>query len=368
MALLFTAAATAGMAQNNTRKWFNPEKAGVPVVEGRLWQTDLDQFYDRLPAKAIGVVRPEVMNLARNSAGNYLRFTTDAKSIVVRYQVKGALNMPHMPTMGVSGVDLYALDEKNNWQWVRGRYSFGDTVRFEFAGIDPSVKIREFRLYLPLYNTVSWLELGVNEGQSFQWVEATKEPPILLYGTSILQGGCATRPGLAWTNILGRKINQPLINLGFSGNGRMEKELIDMFAVFPLKMVVLDCMPNLSDTTRYPEAELWKRYQYAVDKIRQHNPDIPIIFTEHCCGYQGMNLDMSQINPYRYGSQLVSKFYNQFKAKGVKNIYLLTDVDINFNTESTIDGTHPNDIGMMQYAVAYEKLIRSILKKEGKRR
>lgn len=355
-----------GYAQNSHPKnWHNPTQAGIPVVEGRLWQTGLDQFYDRLPAKAIGLVRTDVMNLARHNAGEYIRFTSNSSRITVRYEAKGFQSMLHMPATGVSGVDLYAVDQQNNWHWISGRYQFADTIQFDFSSIDASVKLKEFRLYLPLYNTVSWLEIGVDEGKSFQWIEASKEPPIVLYGTSILQGGCASRPGLAWSNILGRKISTPLVNLGFSGNGRMEKDLIDLIAEHPVKMVVLDCMPNLVDTRLYPATELLQRFQYAVEQIRKKSPAAPILLTEHCCGLPGTNLDKNTLNGYNTASLTVEEIYTKLKAAGVANLHLLKASAINFDTESTVDGTHPNDIGMMKYALAYEKIIRRIL--EGKK-
>lgn len=346
--------------ESKETRWYNPLEAGFAVIEGRNWQTELDKPFDRLPAKAIPMVREPVMNLARNSAGTYLKFTTTASNISVRYQVEGGLQFPHMPATGVSGLDLYAIDKTGNWQWVQGRYSFGDTVRYNFLNIDASA-IKEFRLYLPLYNTVRWLELGVAGNSKMEWIPVSKKAPVVLYGTSILQGACATRAGLAWTNILGRKLNTPLVNLGFSGNGRMEKEIIDMIAEQPAELVILDCIPNLSNSELYPKAELEKRYQYAITKLREKNSKLPIILTEHCCGLPGMNMDAAITKTQQESSRHVKEIFQQLKASGVRNIYLLSTADIGLDKESTVDGVHPNDIGMMKYALAYEKLIRRIL-------
>jgi lysophospholipase L1-like esterase len=350
------------LAQSTPVTWNNPATANQPVIEGRLWQTDLELFYDRLPAKAKGMVRTDVMNLAHNSAGTYLRFSTSAKKINIRYQVTGGLQFPHMPATGVSGIDLYALDQKGNWHWVRGQYNFSDTIRYNFPTIDSTVAIQEYRLYLPLYNTVRWMEIGVPEENPLVWIEPNQEAPIVLYGTSILQGACASRAGLAWTNILGRNFSTPLINLGFSGNGRMEKEVIDLIAEHPAKLVVLDCIPNLSNSSLYPKEEIVKRYQYAINKLREKNSRLPILLTEHCCGLPGTNLDQAHRKTQEEASKIVSEIFNQLKAEKVKNIYLLSAKEIAFDMESTVDGTHPNDIGMMKYAVAYEKIIRQILR------
>lgn len=102
------------------------------------------------------MVRPAVWDLGRNSAGEYISFKTSATSLVVRYKVTGSMAMPHMPSTGVSGVDLYARDVNGVWQWARGIYHFGDTIEYRFDNLSLSAKEEEFRLYLPLYNTVSW--------------------------------------------------------------------------------------------------------------------------------------------------------------------------------------------------------------------
>jgi GDSL-like Lipase/Acylhydrolase family len=103
-----------------------------------------------------------------------------------------------------------------------------------------------------LYNSVQWMEIGIQEGTLFNPLPTRKEKPIVVYGTSIAQGGCASRPGMAWPAILGRKLDRPLINLGFSGNGRLEKEVIDLMIEIDAKLFVLDCLPNLdaSDVTK----------------------------------------------------------------------------------------------------------------------
>lgn len=355
--LFSTSAKTQG---NPPIKWINPATDTVFKVEGRLQMASTHAFYDRLPAATMDVVRKEVAQLATNTAGEYIRFTTNSTELVVRYQVKGSLQMPHMPATGVSGLDLYGLDEKGNWHWASGRYSFGDTISYRFTLTDKSVRITEYRLYLPLYNAVRWMELGVPEPNKLQSLLPQRKAPIIIYGTSILQGACASRPGLAWSNILGRMLNVPVINLGFSGNGRMEKELIDLIASSSPGLVVLDCLPNLVDPARYTYDTLWNRYQYGIGTIRKKYGKVPIVLTQHCSGLAGTNLDNGKIAMYTTANEHVKAIYAKLVSDNTKGIYLLTIEDIGFSMESTVDGVHPNDIGMMQYAVAYKKLIEAI--------
>jgi hypothetical protein len=346
----------------NTESYKSFDVAGTKsiVIEGRAWQTDLTMPFDRLPAKAEKTVRPEVWRLSHNSAGEYIRFGSNASEFVVRYKVSGNKSLNHMPATGVSGVDLYALDISNNWHWIRGAFSFGDTVVYKFANFFSPVAIKEFRLYLPLYNTPEWMQIDLPEKNSFDPLPAGNEKPIVLYGTSIMQGACASRPGLAWTNILGRRLNIPVINLGFSGNGRLEQPLIDLINETDASLFVLDCQPNLHDRKIYTEAEISERIISSVKSLRSKHPQTPVLLVEHCCGLPGVNMDTTFTNRYKWTSDILSNTFKKLKDNGEKNIYLLTAIEIGFDEESTVDGTHPTDIGMMKYADAYEKVIRKI--------
>jgi len=181
-----------GFSQNVTtyKKW-NPASDTLQVLEGQAWSKEVKNYYDRLPARAEHVVRDEVWELSQNSAGLSLRFRTNANDIIVKYAVSENLQMSHMPATGVSGVDLYAKNSDGKWLWCAGRYSFGDTIVYRFRGMlskDENGNPFEYTLYLPLYNSVKWLEINVPEESLFKPLSARKEKPILVYGTSIAQG------------------------------------------------------------------------------------------------------------------------------------------------------------------------------------
>jgi len=270
--------------------------------------------------------------------------------------------MAHMPSTGMSGLDLYAIDVNGNWNWSPGYYHFGDTCSYTFKNLvlaKNSTKVSDFYLFLPLYNSVTWLSIGVNEKDSFAFAEKRKEQPIVAYGTSILQGGVTSRPGLAWTNILETNLDRTVINLGFSGNGRFEGPIFDLMAKVNAKMYILDCMPNLSKG--YSQEEIKNRLVYGVNKLRERNKNVPILFVEHADGNPLFFMDTGRLNEYHESSVMIAKIFENFVSSGIKNIYLLTEKEIGFNINSTVDGAHPNDIGMMQYAIAYEKKIREIL-------
>ena len=354
---------TIGTAQNKKEyTTWNPAKDSMRVLEGQAWPGEVKSFYDRLPAKAETIVRTPVWNLSRNSAGMQLRFQTNADEIVVRYAVTGPLQMAHMPSTGVSGVDLYSKTIDGKWLWAAGKYAFGDTIVYRFTNLstnDQHVKDREYNLYLPLYNSVKWMEISYPKQSSFKPLQPHNEKPIVVYGTSIAQGGCASRPGLAWTNILQRKLDRPIFNLAFSGNGRLENELIDMISGIDAKIFVLDCLPNLTGAY-VTNGELHKRIVNAVVTLQTKRPGIPILLTEHD-GYTDEGLNPVRKKDYQDPNKVMTEVLDSLWKAGIKNVYRLTKDEINQDIESMVDGTHPNDIGMMHYAEAYEKKIKSIL-------
>src|SRR5690554_7535588 len=141
-------------------KTWNPALETHAILEGQAWPGEMEDYYDRLPAKARNTVRKEVWDLSKNSAGLQMRFKTNTNCIEIKYVVSGRLQMPHMPATGVSGLDLYAKNKDNQWIWAAGKYSFGDTIIYKFTDLQSSTSTsREYTLYLPLYNSVKWLEI-----------------------------------------------------------------------------------------------------------------------------------------------------------------------------------------------------------------
>jgi lysophospholipase L1-like esterase len=345
-----------------TYKWLDPAKAGFPVVEGQAWPTETAATYDRFPERAQKELNPNVWNLSHSSAGLYIKFKTDAPNIIIRYKVKGDLAMSHMPATGVSGLDLYALDPNGKWCLAPGSFSFKDTITYRFSDIKVSAafpgRSYEYRLFLPLYNSVAWLEIGVPAGNAFNFMPLSKEKPVLVYGTSIAQGACASRPGLAWTSILQRTLDRPLVNLGFSGSGLLEKSVIDLMAEVDAKIYVLDCMPNL---TSFSNQEIEKRLLASVHSLNEKHPQVPILLVEHSGGNVNGLLDTGRDADYNRVNKVLDSTYSKLITAGIKNVYLLTNKEIGLDINSTVDGLHPNDIGMEKYASAYEKAIRTII-------
>jgi hypothetical protein len=356
MLVLFVIATQSANAQQ-AREYVTINPA-ASFIHGRGWSTDLKDDFDRLPAKAESMVRKDVWNLSKHSAGLSLRFMSNSNEVIIRYTVSGNKEMYHMPSTGVSGLDLYARSGSGPWIWAGARASFGDTIVYRYTELnqDPN---REYTLYFPLYNHVNWMEISYPKGKELTLLAPQKNKPIVIYGTSIAQGGCASRPGLGWTNILGRKLDMPMVNLAFSGNGRLEKEVLELIAEIDAEMYVLDCLPNLTGS-EYLQGELKSRLVHAITYLQSRRPGVPILLNEHA-GYTNEYTNDARRNVYQAANRILVEVADSLKSAGTKNIFLQTKKDVGQDIESTVDGTHPNDIGMMQIAEAYDKRIRVIL-------
>jgi len=337
--------------------WLAPEQAEAAdeiawtdakqlTIEGKGW-TDTASFYDRLPAKAKGVVRQPVWDLSLDSAGYSVHFLTDAPRIYAKWDLlKATFAMDHMPSTGVSGVDLYAKMPDGSWRYLgTGRVSRQQGNEATFY--DPGAQ--EFALNLPLYNGVTAASVGVPAGKSLTPLTAPRGKPIVFYGTSITQGGCASRPGTCYPAIVGRKLNTPIINLGFSGNGQSEPEMADLLAELDPAVYVLDALWNMS-----PDM-VKERIAPMVRKLRAAHPDTPIVLAGDCTIHNNIPTGKGKI---------LREIFAQLQAEGVKGLtFLSAEGMMGPDDEGTVDGCHPTDLGFMYQAEVFVKALKPILGK-----
>ena len=359
--LLLVFAVMAVSALNAETKWYNPMEAGYPVVQNQGWTEELSSTYQRLPDRAKEQVREPLWNLSLNSSGLAIYFTTDAPSITVKYAVTGPLSMPHMPSTGVTGVDLYKIapDGKTHEYCFSG-YSFGDTVRYSYNNLLPTDydgKAPEYRLNLPLYNTVTNLEIGIPDSCSINFLPKRQDKPIVVYGTSIAHGACSSRPGMAWVNIVRRNLNDyPLVNLGFSGNGRLEPELISLINELDAAVYVLDCMPNL--TGRSSE-QVYNLVMSAVGDIRAKS-GTPIILIEHA-GYSNAVSNPKQFEEFMRANMGQRRAFDELQAKGTPNLYYITREELGYPADAWVDYVHPSDLGAQKQADVVTERLKAVV-------
>lgn len=346
--------------------WRNPTSEVFQTVHGQAWNNELKGSYHRLPQRAESIVRKPLWDLSTNSAGLSIVFRTNATDIRVRYQINGDFSMPHMPATGKSGVDLYATDGNGCQRWCAARYAFGDTIRYNYSNISYVTNPEygyEYQLFLPPYSELKWLEIGVPEGSDFSFEPVSQEKPIVIYGTSIAQGACASRPGMIWGNIINRKMQHPVINLGFSGNGRLESELFDLLTEIDAKLFIIDNMPNMTNDRT---SLIYERATAGIRKLREKS-DAPILLVEHN-GYGNELSSLEAESSYRKTNIELRKAYKDLQAEGIKNLYYLTKEEIGFHQDAMVEGVHPSDLGMQIYADAYISKIKEILKEDCEKR
>jgi lysophospholipase L1-like esterase len=340
-------------------RWYDPMQESRHVIQNQGWTEEIGKSYQRLPDRAKKVVREPVWGLSENSAGLAIHFYTNATTIEIRYGVKGSHAMPHMPATGKTGVDLYAVDSDGKWRVATDRYNFGDTISYTFSNLSQSKYHKhgfEYRLYLPLYNTVTWMKIGVPDSAELRFIPVLAEKPIVVYGTSIAQGGCASRPGMGWTNILSRKLDYPVVNLAFSGNGPLEKELVDLMDEMDASLYIFDCLPNMGNLS---SEEVIRRTLYGVKKLREKH-DAPILIVDHI-GYRNAELNEGSRETAERMNEASRQAFDSLRRLGVKNIHHLHKDSINMPMDGCVDNIHPTDLGMQVYADAYEKIVRKIL-------
>jgi lysophospholipase L1-like esterase len=327
-------------------------------VEGQGWR-DTKAPFDRLPARAKGVVRAAVWNLSRHSAGMHVRFVTDATALHARWAVTSPrLEQWHMASTGTSGLDLYVKTEKGEWRWLAVSRVAAQTNNVALVTNLPPGR-REYLLYLPLYNGTQFVEIGVPRGATVTpagpWGPGDRRP-ILFYGTSILHGACASRPGMVHSAILGRRFHRPTINLGFSGNGKMEPELADLLAELDPAVYVLDCLPNMT------AKEVTERVEPFVKKLRAAHPKTPIVLVEDR-SYADSFLIQSKRERNETSRAALRAAYAQLKKAGVKGLhYIEGEQLLGDDGEGTVDSSHPNDLGFMRQADAFAKVLKPLLR------
>lgn len=335
-------------------QWHDVTKWGV---EGRGWgDQERKRWFDRLPAKAEGKVTDAVWGLSRDSAGMMVRFKTDAKAIYTRYELmKATLGMPAMPATGVSGLDLYARDANGRWRWVACPKPTQQKVEAVLI-TDLAPGEHEFAAYLPLYNGIEKLEIGVPKDAKFEGL-APREKPIVFYGTSITHGANASRPGMVHTGILGRRLDRPVMNLGFSGNGRMDAAVGDLLNELDPAAIVIDCLPNMGP------ADVTAKCEPLVKQLRAKHADIPIILVEDR-RYTNSWITPGKAKFHDDNHAALKAAFEKLHAAKVKNLFYIGGDELyGTDAEGANDASHATDLGFMRQADVFEPVLRRALKK-----
>jgi len=333
--------------QGSNLAWFDARAIGL---EGTTFN-DMETSYARLPDRAKADVPPAVWHLSRNTTGLAVRFVTNSSQISAAWDNGGQFSMNHMAPTGVSGLDLYTKGEKG-WKYLGTGRPVGSATSQTLVSKRPD-ESSEYMLYLPLYHNITSLKIGIDTTATVAAAPARKEKPIVFYGTSMTQGGCASRTGMCHVAILGRWLNNEVINLGFSGSGKGEPEVAALVAEIDARAFVIESLPNMNTE------QVQTRIEPMVNMIRAKHPEAPILLVEN--PLYGREMPQNEA--------LRTAFENLKKAE-VKKLWLLPGGDYQLLGEGgregdkengTVDGVHPTDLGFVRMAEAYLPMMKKIL-------
>ena len=326
--------------------------------------------YSRIPAYLKDSVRTTLYERAQCTAGEAIRFSTNSRCVAVRYNLTTNMYMAHMAPTGIKGVDLYILDD-GKWVFLncnRPVRDFSnphrvpplkDSIQSKVLIDKMDGETHEFMMYLPLYDGVNWVEIGVEKGAVLEGPKVDNprcDKKFVFYGTSIMQGGCATRPGMAGTNIIQRALNANCVNIGISGEGKMDYCMARALATIPdVTAFIIDPVPNC---TRDMCDTLTVGF---VDILRRAHPDVPIFMVE------GPIYSYANYSSY-YSKYLWQKNYAfhagflKLKAENPHNLYYIDCENLwGPDNEGTVDGIHLTDVGFYWYAQKLEPYLRASL-------
>jgi len=340
-------------------KWYSPLEAPFHIA-GFPWLAQ-DGVYRRLPLASRADLPPAVDTLAYCTAGGQIRFRTNSSRLVIRVRLAGPANMHHMPSTGQCGFDCY-LGEP-------GDQHFTSTAIFK-----PTASEYESQLYqwdtkkdvavtlnFPLYQGVEEVWIGVdNDAVISDAPVYASSKPIVLYGTSVTQGGCASRPGMAYSNILSRMIPVEFVNLGFSGNGKGEPELAHILSeIDDPALYILDYEGNTGEVEN-----ITRTLPEFIRILRARQPEVPILVVSRIRNavdqfYEGKR----ELNNSRRLVQIEN--VEQRRAEGDRNIHFVDGSKLlgeDYDRECTVDGVHPTDLGFMRMAQSLAPIIKPLLR------
>lgn len=343
IAILTTTCLCSLMAADVTLRWIQLPDAQVQV-EGLPWYAENGGELFRLPAKLKDTYRPPVWELAESPSGGRLRFRTNSSALAIRLEYPGPPSMANMHAFGQTGVDLYADGVYRGTAVASPDAKPGKTIEHIYFQNQPRVD-REITLYLPLYMSVKVLGIGLDpEAHILPANPFAASAPVVFYGTSITQGGCASRPGMSYQAILGRILNLDFVNLGFSGNGKGEPELARAVASLKAACFVLDFAQN-----NHTVESLAEVYAPFLEVIRAAHPETPILVITPIYAARESWARDARLESMR---ELIRTVAARRIAAGDRHLEIVEGTDLigPWRGDGLVDGTHPNDLGFQWMA------------------
>ena len=330
------------------------DAAALPLY-GKVCDSTARHF-SRLPLSMKETVRPDVWKLGGDAAGLYVRFCSDAGQFDFKWTSHRFNNLDNMTAIGVRGLALYVLD-KGEWVYLatarpskKGPQNHSKTIEFSDLAGAP----REYMLYLSLYDGVDELEIGVPEGRTLapsKLDSPRAEKPIIIYGTSILQGASASHPGLCGTALLSRRLDRTVVNLGFSGNCLLEAPIAEYMASFPAPGMYV--IANWNGPAQIGRDNL----EGVLRTLHGAHPSVPILVVDRSAK-PACRFDSKARYEYTSKTEVVDSVFAILRAEGVSNLYHCTQNLLGEENSGTIEGTHYTDEAFRKWADAVAPVVK----------
>ena len=307
----------------------------------------------RLPEDIAAATSEGVSRLSRQTAGGRVRFSTDSAYVALKAVMPAMCHMDHMAMTGSPGFDLYIDSAIDSRYYRTFRPSTNAKGGFETIIRFPDKKMRDITIHFPTYSPVKDVFIGLQEGASLGEGKPYQPlPPFVIYGSSIPQGGCCSRPGLCYSNILSRRLNLDHVNLGFSGSGKAEEVIVQYMSDMEMSAFICDYDHNAPNA-----AHLIKTHKHMYEVFREKHPDLPYIM---------MSLPDFDRDPYTNAIRrdIVQDTYRQARANGDKHIFYIDGEGVFRGPDRdscTVDGCHPTDLGFFSMAKTLIELLKTIL-------
>lgn len=333
--------------QTKKLDWFDAKNF---TIAGKCWLNE-SRPYERFPIRAESKIPEKPWSKSLASAGVSIHFISDTQELYAQwidYNNEWAINQ-----LPADQLTLYVYDS-GKWRWLATSKQISDTHIYQLIGEAIPKQERSYMLYLPLGRGVRKLELGIPQNSLIKPAPPSLEKPVVFYGTSIIHGLTASRPGNHLTGKLERYFNYPFINLGLSGSARMEESVISLVAEIDALIYVIDCLPNMN------AIEVRKNFVPAILQLRKNRPNVPIFIVESIT-YQQAFLFKERFERFTQSNEALSEGFEILLKQGITNLHYVQGDQL-LQEDDTHDGTHPNDQGYQRMANCFIKLLEPYIK------
>lgn len=300
----------------------------------------------------------KLATMAEEAAGLYVSFKTNSSFIAASWSIVPHRTRDNMPMIMQRGLDLY-IKQDGEWRYAQSSRITPDPAVTSYKKLLVKrlpKEEKEFMLYLPGWSEVKSLQIGIEEGATIEGTPSPFRHKVVVYGSSITHGACASRAGMTYTAIMSRNLGIDFINFGFAGQCMMQPEFLEILQKCEADAFIFDTFSNPS------AKDIEARLANFVEGITKAHPGKPLIFIQSAIPLETcVDPGRRAKRELRFGTaaRIMKELQKQYK-----DIYLLDVKDV-IGKDGSADNTHPNDLGFSRFVDTYQPKIAKILRKYG---